>query len=191
MRKAQAALTELGKTQALLGEAESQDRCLGWWWGQRFLKAFPSVNDRDRGSGVTGTVDSTIAPHRWLKRPAVDTHGFPTLTWPRKQITGTNCNHTLWREVSVAREGRLKGRERLCLEHAEVKKMWTLFYTTQHLPQIFLSLFFPPTQKAMRIMEGWNTEALTPHTDFPMHSTQRSTARLNKPFDKKISSFIW
>lgn len=29
MQKAQAALTEFGKTQALLGEAESHDRCPG------------------------------------------------------------------------------------------------------------------------------------------------------------------
>lgn len=78
----------------------------------------------------------------------MDTHGFPTLIWPRKQNTGTNCNHTPWREASVAEEGRLKGRERLCLEHAEVKKMWRLFYTTQHFPQIFLSLslFSPDTE---------------------------------------------
>lgn len=116
---------------------------------------FPSVDERDRGSGVIGTANSTIAPHSrgqlWTHTVFQLLSGHESRT-PEQTVIIHPGERRVWPEKEDSREENM-----FCLEHAEVKKTCFIQHNTFH--RYFSLSFFPPTQKARSITESWNTEA--------------------------------
>lgn len=130
-----------------------------------------------------------LLPYRWLKRPVPDIHGSPTLTpgHERKTLEQTVIVHCDKWEASEAGGGRSR----------KERTVWTCWGGNKEtayedaIPSTDISLSLFSDTESNEYNGQLTYRSLNMYTGFPIYSKQCSTARLYKPFDKKISSFLW
>lgn len=142
--------SEFWEVQALQGEARYRT-CVPADVSSGFY-SISNVDDRESQIRAADFRQPLLLPYRWLKRPVLDTHGFPTL------IPGHE-RETLEQTVIVHCD-KWEARGRWRKTHGKRRTIWTCWsgneetaYEDTTLQQMFLSLFWHRKQWVQRIAD--------------------------------------